>query len=116
VVQGPVVVAGDGVALPGTAESYGNGSTEQQVEQQAALPLNAEEDYSGKACVYFTRPLEETVDGVRHINRYLEGEWVCHQSAMYACIGGVWAPKGPCEKFSRWETRSTDVLEAEPRS
>jgi hypothetical protein len=120
VVQGPVVVSGSGVALPGTAESYDSGTTvpqgEPQGEQQAALPLNAGEDYSGKACVYFTRPLEETVDGVRHINRYLEGEWVCHSATMYACIGSVWQAKGPCEKFSRWETRSSDVLEAEPRS
>ncbi|HKY95020.1 MAG TPA: hypothetical protein VJL84_06915, partial [Kiloniellales bacterium] len=107
--------SGTSVALPGTAESYGSGTTP-PVEQQAALPLNDTRNYAGKACVYFTRPLEETVDGIRHINRYMEGEWVCHASSMYACVAGVWQAKGPCENFSRWETRSSDVLEAEPRS
>lgn len=117
----PVIVSGDGAALPGTAESYGQAA--QPAPQPAAQPqvaavapaAPAGGDYSGMACAYFTRPYEEIVNGIRHINRYNEGEWACHAGTMYACTGGQWEKKGACESFNRWETRMTETLESVPR-
>jgi hypothetical protein len=113
----PVIVSSGGVVLPGTAESYGQAAAQPAQGQVAtttpAAPANG--DYSGLACVYFTRPYEEIVDGLRHVNRYNEGEWACHAGTMYACNGGQWESKGACDTFNRWETRLTTTLEATPR-
>ncbi len=106
----PVIVSGGGaVALPGTAESYG-GSGQPQV---AALPASG--GYVGQACNYFTRPLQETINGISHTNRYGEGEWVCHGGEMYACTGGAWEDKGGCAQYSKWEQRLSSALEVYPR-
>ncbi len=115
----PIVVSSAGVVLPGTAESYGQAATQPApaTTQVAAAPPSAPAngDYSGMACAYFTRPYEEIIDGIRHINRYNEGEWACHAGTMYACIGGAWERKGQCENFNRWETRLSSTVEAIPR-
>lgn len=116
---GPIIVSSQGV-LPGTAESYGQApapapAPAPAVQEAAVPPAPAGGDYSGQACAYFTRPYEEVIDGLRHINRYNEGEWVCHASTMYACIGGAWESKGPCDKYNRWETRLSSTLEATPK-
>lgn len=107
----PTVVDSGGVVLPGTAESYAlNGGAPQP--QVAAVPADS---YVGQACNYFTRPLEEVINGLRHLNRYGEGEWVCHQGEMYACYDGVWAGQGACEQYNSWETRLSNKIEAFPR-
>ena len=113
----PVIVSSQGVVLPGTAESYGQAPAQpvQPAQTQVAATAPAGGDYSGQACVYFTRPLEEIVNGLRHVNRYNEGEWACHAGTMYACSGGAWEKKGKCESFNRWETRDTSTIEAVPR-
>lgn len=103
-----------GVALPGTAESYAPSQPATTApKQQAALPANG--DYTGQACIYFTRPYEEWVDGVRHINRYSDGEWVCNADVMYACAVGAWQNMGNCKQYSLWETRLSTTLESKPR-
>jgi hypothetical protein len=118
--SGPIIVSSQGV-LPGTAESYGQAPAPAPApapaatQEAAAPPAPANGDYSGQACAYFTRPYEEVIDGLRHINRYNEGEWVCHGGTMYACIGGAWESKGPCDKYNRWETRLSSTLEATPK-
>ena len=107
----PTVVDSGGVVLPGTAESYAlNGGAQQP--QVAAVPADS---YVGQACNYFTRPAEEVINGLRHLNRYGEGEWVCHQGQMYACYDGVWAGQGACEQYNSWETRLSSKIEAYPR-
>lgn len=116
----PVIVSSGGVVLPGTAESYGQPQVQpaQPAPAQVAAAAPAAPaggDYSGLACTYFTRPYEEIVNGLRHVNRYNEGEWACHAGTMYACTGGAWEKKGACESFNRWETRLTTTIEAVPR-
>lgn len=106
----PVIVSSGGVALPGTAESYSQtGGGQPQV---AAVPSGG---YAGQACNYFTRPLEEVINGLRHLNRYGEGEWVCHAGEMYACYGGLWESQGACDQYKNWETRLSTKIEAFPR-
>lgn len=105
-------------AAPGTAESYnepiivdstGVVTPDETPPQTAVGPTGS---YIGQACVFFTRPAQEVVNGVSYNNVYGEGSWVCHEGNMYACSGAVWTDQGTCAQYDKWETRLSQVLEA----
>lgn len=100
----PIIIDSGGVVTPAPAPAPAPA-----LAQVASVPPGG---YVGQMCAFFTRPLDEVINGVSYHNVYGEGAWVCHAGQMYACQAGVWADKGICSQYNKWETRQSQVLEA----
>jgi len=120
--------------LPGTAESFGT-LVDDIAESEATAPISPgttapqsaavsgnqtsgsagageSSPYAGYACVYFTRPEYELINGIAKRNRYSEGDFVCHEGQMLSCTYGRWKSEGPCTGFTNWRDVTSQKLEA----